>query len=172
MKKFMLPAAVAVSAVLGVGGYSLVSNSTTQPVALTASSTQKTVPPVKCHPKAASGSSAATSNCRYSKGKLIKVLEKRTVHAEFIVRGKSNTWVTVDVDKGSVTSVSSTSITISRPDGVSVTAPITSSTKFRGLSESQITSGDKAIVVEKNHSAIIVLSRAPKAAAGTATPSA
>ncbi|NNN21235.1 MAG: hypothetical protein HKL80_04445 [Acidimicrobiales bacterium] len=167
MKLASLPAAVAASAVLGVGGVAFALTSGSSPTPLSASQASATTTPSGTHnglgqacKKANAQASGKTGVC--NKGALKKMLKKRGVHAEVIFKGKNNTWVTVDEDRGTVANVSSTSITVSRPDGVSVTAPITSTTKFRGLPESKIVSGDRVILVEKDHSAVLIATAAPK----------
>jgi hypothetical protein len=79
----------------------------------------------------------------------------RTDHASLEVR-QDGKWVTVDVDRGNVTSASTTSITLSRPDGQSVTLQISSSTKFRGkeaTSASALKTGVRAMVISENGTA-------------------
>lgn len=89
-----------------------------------------------------------------------RALLRRTVHADLVVRTKSG-FETVDVDRGKVTAVSASSITIARPDGVSVSAGITSTTKFRGLTQAQVAAGDPAAVVQTSGNALDVFSKAP-----------
>lgn len=65
--------------------------------------------------------------------------------AEIKVKGQ---WVTYTLDRGTVTQVSPTSITLHRPDGQSVTDSIDSATKFEGVSsESAIQTGKRAQVI-------------------------
>jgi hypothetical protein len=79
----------------------------------------------------------------------------RTDHAslEVLQGGK---WVTVDMDRGNVTSASTSSITLNRPDGQSVTLQISSSTKFRGkeaTSAGELKTGVRAMVISENGTA-------------------
>lgn len=85
-------------------------------------------------------------------------LLSRTDHASLEVR-KGGKWVTVDVDRGNVTAASTSSITLNRPDGQSVTLQISSSTKFRGKeasSASALKSGVRAMVISENGTAISI----------------
>jgi hypothetical protein len=102
-------------------------------------------------------------------------LVHHSVHAQLIVSTK-NGYRTVDIDKGRLVSDSSTTITIVRPDGPQVSATVTSSTKFFGLKESQLSRGDGVILVSSNGDALYVASRrplslSPSASASTSTSS-
>jgi hypothetical protein len=124
--------AVGALAVLGIGG--------TAYAATTPSSTSAT-----------NGSQAAPA--ALSKSKLGAIL-RRTDHATLEVKVKGQ-WVTYTIDRGKVSAVSPTSITLARPDGQSVTEAITSSTKYRGVtSESGIQVNKSAIVLSDNGSAL------------------
>jgi hypothetical protein len=85
-------------------------------------------------------------------------LLSRADHATVEIR-QGGKWVTVDVDRGNVTAASTSSITLSRPDGQSVTLQISSSTKFRGkeaTSAPALKTGVRAVVISENGSAISV----------------
>ncbi len=88
----------------------------------------------------------------------VRMVLRHTVHAELIVRTKRG-YETVEVDRGVVTSDSGATITIRRPDGPSVSATVTGSTRFVGLSRSQLVSGDRAILVQSGGDALLVASR-------------
>jgi hypothetical protein len=94
------------------------------------------------------GTASGTKACA-GRGGILRRLLGRTDHASLTVRGKGGSWVTVTLDRGTVKSISATSITIVRPDGGTVTAPITSSTKFRRATESSLAAGDKVVVVQE-----------------------
>lgn len=82
-------------------------------------------------------------------------LLSRTDHASLEVR-QGGKWVTVDVDRGKVTAASTSSITLSRPDGQSVTLQISASTKFRGkeaTSAGALKTGVRAMVVSESGTA-------------------
>lgn len=90
-------------------------------------------------------------------------LLRHTVHAELIVDTKSG-FKTVDIDRGTLTASPTTSISIVRPDGPTVTAAVTSSTRFRGIAEAKLASGDREIVVQSGGNALVVISLKPKSA--------
>jgi len=85
-------------------------------------------------------------------------LVHHTVHAQLIVDTKKG-YRTIEIDKGRLTSDSSGTITIVRADGPSVSATVTSSTKFYGLKQSQLTAGDGVVLVQGSGDAIFVASR-------------
>ena len=81
---------------------------------------------------------------------------RRVVHGDLVVQTKSG-FENVTVDRGKVTAASASSITIARPDGVSVTKAITPDTKFRGVdSADQLVHDKGAIVVSKGDTAVLV----------------
>jgi hypothetical protein len=96
---------------------------------------------------------------------------RRTDHATVEVKTKGR-WVTYDLDRGTVSAVSPTSITLARPDGQSVTFTIGPATRFRGVgSESAIALHQPALVVSENGAALrIRQARKVPAGAGTTTP--
>jgi len=79
---------------------------------------------------------------------MLKVLLRRSVHASFVMKDASGAYVTVDFDRGTVESVSSTSITILRKDGVSVTTGLTTTTQFVRTTEATLAVGAKVGLVE------------------------
>jgi hypothetical protein len=124
-------------------------------------------------------SSQSTGSTKTHKAHGHRTLLQRTVHATFEVKGKGKgNWVTVDLDRGKVVSVSATSIELSQPGGGNVTETITSSTKFSGISgESSIRTGVRATVISKDGDALRIAQRpaghpAPTAPATPATPAA
>jgi len=58
---------------------------------------------------------------------------KGAIHGDLLVRGKDGSTHTVTFDRGKVSSISVSSITIQRPDGVSVTDDVTDQTVFNGI---------------------------------------
>ena len=92
---------------------------------------------------------------------------RRAVHGDLVVRTKAG-FQNVSVDRGKVTAVSASSITIERPDGVSVTKAITSATRFKGVDSAEhVESGKGALVVSKGDTAVLIAQRrggAPAAA--------
>ena len=84
---------------------------------------------------------------------------RRAVHGDLIVRTKAG-FENVTVDRGKVTAVSATSITIERPDGVSVTKAVTSDTRSRGVDAAeQVEQGKGALVVSKGNTAVLIAQR-------------
>jgi hypothetical protein len=109
------------------------------------------------------GSKAGACPGAGRKGLLGRLLA-RTAHASLTVKDKSGRWVTVDLDRGTVQSVSSTSITILRPDGVTVTEAIDSSTRFLRQPQSSVVVGDRVVLVAEGGTARYVLAGKPAVA--------
>ncbi len=98
----------------------------------------------------------------------LRSLLRRADHATVELKVKGQ-WVTYAIDRGTVTAVSPSSITLARPDGQSVTEAITSATKFRGVgSEADIQLHRPALVVSEGGTALRIRQAAPDtgAAAG------
>lgn len=72
-------------------------------------------------------------------------------------------WVTVTLNRGTVTSVSGTSITLLRPDGQSATIALSATTHYRGLPTSATTvqTGKRAAVISQNGTARMVFEAKP-----------
>ncbi len=88
-----------------------------------------------------------------SGGKLRSLLA-RADEATIELKVKGN-WVVYDIDRGKVSAVSASSITLALPDGKSVTDTITSATTFEGVaSESAVTVGHRAMVTSTNGAAL------------------
>jgi len=113
-----------------------------------------------------SAGSAGTAVSKADARQEIRWLARHTVHAELIVHTSSG-YKTVDVDRGKLTAGNTKVLTIQRPDGPSVSADITSSTKFRGLPESKLRKGDTVVIVQTGGNAIVVWSRPPAPASST-----
>ena len=80
---------------------------------------------------------------------------RRSVHGELVVKGKDGTFQTVQVDRGTVTSSSTTQIVLARKDGVTVTLALTSETRYRGIDgAAAIRRGEPAQVVSKDGKAL------------------
>jgi hypothetical protein len=58
-------------------------------------------------------------------------LANRAISGQFVTKGKDGTFVTHDLERGTVTSVSSTSIVVKAADNTSQTFVVTSATKVR-----------------------------------------
>jgi hypothetical protein len=100
----------------------------------------------------------------------LRGLLRRTVHAQFVLRAKGGTLQTVDYDRGVLRSVTSSDIVIVPADAPSTTlsAAVTSMTRFRGLSESQLQPGDLVAMVYHDGNAVLVGARVPKSTSPTA----
>ena len=84
---------------------------------------------------------------------------KGAIHGDLLVRSKDGSTHTVTFDRGKVGSLSASSITIQRPDGVSVTDALTDRTVFNGTPRDQLTSGTPVIVVSDGHTATHVVTK-------------
>ena len=115
-------------------------------------------------PSASGVAVAPAAACGRGRGGMLRRLLARSAHASLVVRDRSGQWVTVDVDRGTVKSISSTSITLLRPDGVTVTAVLSSSTKFLRQPESSVVAGDRAVVLQVGGTARYVLVGKPAGA--------
>ena len=74
-------------------------------------------------------------------------LRRRTVHGDLTVRTKDG-FKQVTVDRGRLTSVDGSTITVTRPDGPVVTFTINGDTRFRGISSaSELQTGKPVFVV-------------------------
>jgi hypothetical protein len=81
------------------------------------------------------------------------------IHGDILVKTK-NGYQVVTFDRGTVTTISGTSITIRRPDGVSVTKTLTPDTKYKGISgAAAVVTGRPAIVVSQHGTALVVAQR-------------
>ena len=80
---------------------------------------------------------------------------RRAVHGDLIVRKADGSgFENVTFDRGEVTAVSASSITVKRPDGQSVTKAIDANTKFHGAqSAADVKTGKPAVVVSKGNTA-------------------
>jgi hypothetical protein len=119
-------------------------------------------------PSSAPASATATAAKSATAGELIGRpwlrLIRHTVHAQLIVRTKHG-YETVTIDRGTLETVSTTSITIKRPDGPVVSAAISTSTRFRGLAESRLGTGDRVLLVQTGGTAVLIGALPPKTSA-------
>ena len=84
----------------------------------------------------------------------MQAIARRSVHADLVVKDKDGTYVTITVDRGTVTAASATSITLDRPDGKQVTLAVTTDTKVRGVaSVAALQTGKAAVVVSRSGTA-------------------
>jgi len=155
-------AGVAAAAVVAVGGISWALTSGTgsatsvgggSPTASTPGGTEAAGPAGGGTPGAAGSGTAGSGRARAGWGTGLGADLRRAVHAEVVVPATNGGYHTIDLDRGVVTAVSATSITIQRADGVSVTASLTSSTRQpRGAPQS----GEEVLVVSSGGDALLV----------------
>ncbi len=88
---------------------------------------------------------------------------KGAIHGDLLVRNKDGSTRTVTFDRGKVSSVSASAITIERPDGVSVSRDLTDQTVFNGTPREQLASGTPVIVVSEGQAATHVVSKGAQA---------
>ena len=88
---------------------------------------------------------------------------KGAIHGDLLVRGDDGTTRTVTFDRGKVTAISATSITIERSDGVSVSKNLTDQTVFNRTPKDQLKEGTGVIVVSSGDTANRVLSKGDRA---------
>jgi hypothetical protein len=111
----------------------------------------------------AGSTAAAGAKAGGKKGGVALRILKRADHGtiEIKVKGATSatpTWQTFTFDKGSVTTISATSITVARPDGQSTTLTIGATTKFRGVTTWQaVLTGKPVLVISENGTATQVI---------------
>jgi hypothetical protein len=88
---------------------------------------------------------------------------KGAIHGDLLVRGDNGSTRTVTFDRGKITAISTGSITIERPDGVSVSKALTGQTVFNGTPRDQLQAGTGVIVVSSGDTAERVLSKGDRA---------
>src|SRR5437763_16360801 len=90
---------------------------------------------------------------------------KGAIHGDLLVRNPDGSTRTVTFDRGKVGSISGSSITVQRPDGVTVTDDLTDRTVFNGTPKDQLQSGTPVIVVADGHTATHVVTKGAAAGA-------
>jgi hypothetical protein len=83
------------------------------------------------------------------------------IHGELLVRERESqgSTRTVVFDRGRLTSVSESLLTLERPDGVLVTARVTPETRFAGTPRTELQPGTAVLVVQSSGTAERVLSK-------------
>jgi hypothetical protein len=80
-------------------------------------------------------------------------------------KAQDGTFEEVTFDRGTLTAVSATSVTLHRPDGVDVTLKLDGDTRYRGVENAAALQTDKpAAVISKDGTAKVVMQRDPDAA--------
>ena len=156
-RRHRIAAAVTAATLALGGGTAAVIASTTTPPASGVSLASATV------------ATPAAATTRPARVRRARALLRRADHATLEVKVQGQ-WVTFDLDRGKVATVSPTAITLQRPDGQSVTLQITGATHFNGVaSEAAVRTGAAATVISDNGTARRIVQRAHPAAAATAT---
>ncbi len=119
--------------------------------------TSTTTPPAASTPSTSPSPSAAAKVA----GALdLRAIARRSVHGDVVVKDKDGQYVTVTFDRGTVTAASATSITLTRPDGPSVTLTVNADTKVHGpASAAAVVAGKDAVVVSRSGTATQILQR-------------
>jgi hypothetical protein len=121
-------------------------------------------------PAATTTTTAAAGN-RPAGARGVEVL-RRTVHGDLVVK-QGDGFETVTFDRGTVTSVDASSLSLHRPDGVDVTVKLTDQTRYVGVTGAGGVQKDKPVtVVSKDGAARMVAQRdgSGPAAQGGARP--
>ena len=84
---------------------------------------------------------------------------KGAIHGDLLVRSEEGTTRTIVFDRGRITALAADAITVERPDGQSVSAVITSDTKFIGTPKDQLKPGVPVIVVQSDGKAERIMSK-------------
>jgi hypothetical protein len=103
----------------------------------------------------------------------IKVKGVATGTATGTAAAGTATWQTVTFDRGKVSNVTGSQITLARPDGTSVTLTINAGTTYKGVASwQQVTTAKGAIVVSENGTATTIAQRvAPAPGSGSSSSS-
>lgn len=108
-------------------------------------------------PSVASTPAAAKAGARA--GGLKPGVLKGAIHGDLLVLGENGSTRTVTFDRGKVTALSAGSISLERPDGVSVTKTLTDQTVFNGTPRDKLQVGTAAVVVSSGDTAERVISK-------------
>jgi hypothetical protein len=145
--------AIGLLAALGAGGTAYAATSS-------GSSSASSPPTTSAAPVSSGSASSGSGSSGSGPAKHDRSLLGRADHATVEVKVKGK-WVTYTIDRGKVTAVSPTSITLALPDGQSVTDTIGPSTRFKGVSsESQVQSNQLAEVTSDQGTALVVRQKA------------
>ena len=115
-------------------------------------------PSVPSNPDAAAKAGGRRGRAAKAGGRKAGVL-KGAIHGDLLVRAEDGSTRTVTFDRGKVTAISGGSITIERPDGVSVSKGLTDQTVFNGTPRDQLQPGAPVVVVSSGDTAERVLSK-------------
>jgi hypothetical protein len=138
MYRKILLGGVAAAVIVGAGGTAL---------AVTGSSTTAGTPSASSSSSRPSSSSSSKKADAKKKHPFLRRLE----HGQFVTRGKGGQAVTHDLIKGTVTAVSSTSITVQATDKKSETFAVTKDTKVRVRKDGKGSASTVASVAKGDH---------------------
>jgi hypothetical protein len=119
-------------------------------------------------PSVATGPSApakAAGRAGGLKAGLSAGLLKGAVHGDLLILGDGGQTRTVTFDRGKVSAISGGTITVERPDGVSVAKTLTDQTVFNGTPRDKLQAGMGVIVVSSGETAERVISKGARAEA-------
>ena len=175
-KKFVVIGGIAAAVGLGIGGVALASSPSSAPAANSAGAAVVAAPAaLTTAPTSASKSLKAGDGKR--REALVKRLEK-VAHAQWVTKdGKTGKFVTHDAIRGTVTALTTHSITVKSADGTSETFVVTSATKvhLKGAAKGtkgtigQVKVGDQAGVVGTGTSVKTATAVIDRGAAGSKT---
>lgn len=172
--RLLMTSAVALAAVVGVGGGAMAFTATSVPVltsatapagpSATGSTDQGSSASAKVSGAKASGANASGAKALASKGRrpaalsMLSRLAERAVHVQVVVRTRSG-YVTFTGDRGTIVSISPSSVTLSEADGQRVTDTVSSATHVVPAALGGISAlhdGDRVVVVAKNAAATTI----------------
>jgi hypothetical protein len=104
-------------------------------------------------------SPAAAAKAGRQAGALKAGVLKGAIHGDLLVLGENGSTRTVTFDRGKITAIDAGSISINRPDGVSVTKTLTDQTVFNGTPRDKLQVGTAAVVVSSGDTAERVISK-------------
>ena len=106
-----------------------------------------------------SAAKAGAAEARAAKAGRKAGLLKGAIHGDLLVRAEDGSTRTITFDRGKVTALSGGSITIERPDKISVSKALTDQTVFNGTPRDQLQPGAAVVVVSSGDTAERVLSK-------------
>jgi hypothetical protein len=137
-------------AAVGVGAAVLLGTGGAVAWAQTSGSSSTTTPATTAPPAAPANQKPAAGIDRPG----VRAIGRRTVHADLVVQDKSGAFVTVTIDRGTISAVNATSITLDRADGKQAILTINNDTKVHGVaSVSAVQTGKMATVVSRDGTA-------------------
>jgi len=148
-----------------VGGLVAVGGASAGAVALLVSPAPTTLASTAAAQSPAGPSSSTTTPTHRGGGLSLARSEHSTLEID-----RHGTWVTVTVDRGTLSAASAGSVTLTHPDGTTATLTVSASTKVRGDTSSVagLTAGHRVVVVSEQGGAVSITERAAGRAGGRA----